>query len=146
MVSDTNRLLAKGNWVSYLKLMSYRMSGKTPVAGCALMLAAFILLPMLYIGGGAYTEALPRPFNWERWKAVDHWGDTRCAMIADLRTRIEIEGKTREELTDLLGPDENEASDASLSHWHLCPSFMDVWILEVRWKDGIAQDSWVRDT
>lgn len=126
--------------------MAYKMSGKARLTGCGLMLGAFILLPLLYIGGGAYTEALPRPFNSARWKSVDHWGDTRCAMLADLRTRIGIEGKTREELVELLGPDENEETDASISHWHLCPSFMDVWILEVRWDDGIARDSWVRDT
>lgn len=110
------------------------------------MLGAFILLLLLYFGGGAYTEALPRPFNSEKWKSVDHWGDTRCAMLADLRARIGIEGKTREELVELLGPDENEKTDSRISHWHLCPSFMDVWILEVRWNDGVARDSWVRDT
>ena len=110
------------------------------------MLGAFILLPLLYIAGGAYTEALPRPFNSTKWKSVDHWGDTRCAMLADLRTRVGIEGKAREELVELLGPDESEETNASISHWHLCPSFMDVWILEVRWDDGIARESWVRDT
>jgi hypothetical protein len=126
--------------------MPYGMSGKTRLAGCGLMLGLFIVLPVLYVSGGAYTETLPRPFDSERWKSTDHWGDTRCAMLTDLRARIGIEGKTRKELVELLGPDENESADANLSHWHLCPSFMDVWILEVRWKNGIAQDSWVRDT
>ena len=110
------------------------------------MLGLFIILPVLYVGGGAYTETLPRPFNSERWKSADHWGEARCAMLADLSTRIGIKGKTRAELFDLLGPDENAGTDAKLSHWHLCPSFMDIWILEVRWKNGIAKDSWVRDT
>ena len=110
------------------------------------MLGIFILLPMLYIGGGAYTDSFPRPFNSERWKSVDGWEETRCAMLADLRTRIGVEGKTREDLVELLGPDEKENPDASLSRWHLCPSFLDIWILEVRWKDGIAQEAWVRDT
>lgn len=110
------------------------------------MLGLFILLPVLYVGGGAYTEALPRAFNAERWKSADHWADARCAMLADLRTGIGIDGKTRAELFELLGPDENESTDVTLSHWHLCPSFMDIWILEVRWKDGVAKDSWIRDT
>ena len=126
--------------------MPYRTSIKTRLAGCGLMLGILILLPVLYVGGGAYTEAVPRPFNSERWKSSDRWGDGRCAMLADLRTRIGINGKTRSELVELLGPDDNENTDVRLSHWHLCPSFMDIWILEVRWKDGVAIDSWVRDT
>ena len=126
--------------------MAYRMSSKTRWAGCGLMLGIFVLLPLLYIGGGAYTETLPRPFNSEKWKSADHWGDTRCAMLADLRTRVGIEGRTKKELVELLGPDENESAAANLSHWHLCPSFMDVWILEIRWEGDVAQDSWVRDT
>jgi hypothetical protein len=140
------RAVAAVDSFPYLDLMPDRTSNKTRVAGCGLMLGLLVLLPVLYLGGGAYTETLPRPFNSEKWKSADHWGDTRCAMLADLRTRIGIEGKTRDELLELLGPDENENTDASLSHWHLCPSFMDVWILEVRWSGGIAEDSWVRDT
>ena len=110
------------------------------------MLGIFIVLPILYIGGGAYTEAIPRLFDSAKWKSADDWGDTRCAMLTDLRVRVGIEGKTKQELIELLGPDESEGTNADLGHWHLCPSFMDVWILEVRWKDGVAQDSWVRDT
>lgn len=110
------------------------------------MLVLLILLPILYVGGGAYTETVPRPFNSAVWKSADGWGNTRCAMLVDLRTRIGIEGKTQEELFELLGPDENERTDTDRSRWHLCPSFMDIWILEVRWKNGIAEDSWVRDT
>lgn len=110
------------------------------------MLGLFITLLVLYVGGGPYTETLPRAFNSERWKSADHSEEVRCAMLADLRTRIRIEGKTRAEMFELLGPAENESTDCSLSHWHLCPSFMDIWILEISWKDGIAKESWVRDT
>jgi hypothetical protein len=110
------------------------------------MLALVVLLPMAYVVGRPYTTTLPRPFDSGGWKSDDVWGYARCAMIADLRLRVGIEGKTRGELIYLLGPDENEVNDASLSHWHLCPSFMDIWILEVRWKDGIAEDSWVRES
>jgi hypothetical protein len=45
-----------------------------------------------------------------------------------------------------LGEPEGERGEAGLSHWHLCPSFMDVWILEVRWENGRVSQAWVRDT
>jgi hypothetical protein len=138
--------MADDSDLRYFCFMAYQMSRTTRLAGCGLMLGLFILLPVLYVGGGAYTEALPRSFNSAKWKSADHWGDIRCAMLADLRTRIGIEGKSKNELVELLGPDENETSDTNLSHWHLCPSFMDVWILEIRWEEGFARDSWVRDT
>jgi hypothetical protein len=67
-------------------------------------------------------------------------------MLADLRHRIGIEGRSREELTTMLGEAEDEDSDTSTSHWHLCPSFMDIWILEVRWQNDRVADAWVRDT
>lgn len=109
----------------------------------------FVLLALLvigWLGGGAYTEAPPLWFEAEEWKAAKASGHTRCAMLADLRTRIGIEGQTRQEVVELLGPDDNETEGSSQSHWHLCPSFMDIWILEVRWERGRAREVWVRDT
>jgi len=35
------------------------------------MLGLVIVLPVLYVSGGAYTETLPRPFDSERWKSTD---------------------------------------------------------------------------
>jgi hypothetical protein len=67
-------------------------------------------------------------------------------MIADLQYRVGVEGRTRAEIFGLLGPPEDEDSDPTVSHWHLCPSFMDIYILEVRWDDGRVVDAWVRDT
>lgn len=93
--------IADISYFAELSIMHYRMSIKTRLAGCDLMLGLFIFLPVLYFGG-AYTEAPPRPFNSERWKSVDLWGDARCAMLADLRTRIGIDGKTRAELYELM--------------------------------------------
>jgi len=46
----------------------------------------------------------------------------------------------------MLGKAEDEDSDPSTSHWHLCPSFMDIWILEVRWHNDRVAEAWVRDT
>jgi len=67
-------------------------------------------------------------------------------MIIDLQNRIGLVGRTENDLTRLLGPAEDHDNDTALSHWHLCPSFMDVWILEVRWKNGRAVSAKVRDT
>lgn len=67
-------------------------------------------------------------------------------MVLDLRYRIGLVGKTRAEIIALLGKPDDEDSDQSLDHWHLCPSFMDVWILEVRWKNDVATSAIVRDT
>jgi hypothetical protein len=130
----------------YITLMSYQISSKIRVAGCGLLLVIFILLPGFYFGGGAYTETLPRPFDSQIWRSANSWKDIRCAMLADLRMRIGIEGKTREELIELLGPDENYQTNPDLGLWLLCPSFMDIWVLEVRWKNGVAEEAWVRDT
>lgn len=126
--------------------MAFKTSNKIRFAGCAILLFLLILLPLFYIRGGPHTEAVPQPFSSAEWKDADTWRDTRCAMLSDLRFRIGIEGKSRSELIDLLGQDEDEGSDPNISHWHLCPSFMDVWILEVSWEHDIAADSWVRDT
>jgi len=105
-----------------------------------------VSLPILYIAGGAYTEALPRLFDSSTWKSADIGAGTRCSMLLDLRLRIGVERKTRRELIALLGPDVSNGPARNFGYWLLCPSFMDVWILEVRWKDDVAVDAWVRDT
>ena len=129
--------------------MSYS-DNRSKLFGCLALAASGIglfLVLMLMINLGPYTSAIPRPFNSERWKEVSRWDDdVRCGMLADLRTRVRIEGKSRKELFDLLGPDENEIGDRTKSHWHLCPSFMDIYILEVRWEDDRVAEAWVRDT
>jgi hypothetical protein len=111
-----------------------------------LLIVALLLMPIGCMAGGPYTEALPQPFDAERWKAADTWNDTRCGMIADLMHRKGLEGRTHAEVIGLLGEPEGERGEADLSHWHLCPSFMDIWILEVRWESGRVAKAWVRDT
>lgn len=121
--------------------------------GCIVLLglvALILALPAGWLAGRPYTSIIPRSFNSQAWKEADgtRWPDdnTRCSMIADLRLRVGIEGKTQARLLELLGPDDSESKGSNVSHWHLCPSFMDIWILEIRWKDGKAEDAWVRDT
>lgn len=109
----------------------------------ALPIALFGLF-IAWLSGRPYTSSLPQTFSSEVWKAAE--GDTRCRMIADLQYRVGVEGKSRAAIHELLGPPENEEEDPRLSHWHLCPSFMDIYILEVRWHDGMVADAWVRDT
>jgi hypothetical protein len=111
-----------------------------------LLIVALLLMPIGCMAGGPYTERLPQPFDAERWKAADTWNDTRCGMIVDLMHRKGLEGRSREEVVGLLGEPEGERGEADLSHWHLCPSFMDIWILEVRWENGRVAKAWVRDT
>jgi hypothetical protein len=85
----------------------------------------------------------PRPFQSELWKSAGG-GDVRCDMVADLRERIGLVGKTKAQLIELLGPPSDDGQGGT--HYHLCPSFTDIWILEIRWKDGRVASTTVRDT
>jgi hypothetical protein len=128
--------------------MSYS-NKQSRIFGCASLLGLTALAMMALIGwlaGGAYTEAFPRYFNSERWKAADAWSNTRCAMIADLQYRIGVDGKSRSQLVALLGEPTDRFDGPEWAYWPLCPSFMDVWILEVQWKNGRATSVRVRDT
>ena len=122
---------------------------RSRVLGClalALFMTAMVGLVSTCVFPGPYTSALPRPFNSDRWKAADTWSDTRCSMLADLKHRIGVVGKTQAELYRLLGKPPHEDGDPTSSHWELCPSFMDIFILEVEWRDGRAVSARVRDT
>jgi hypothetical protein len=122
---------------------------RSKVLGCSLLLVftlAGIGLLLVLSFPGPYMTAPPRPFDAAIWKKADSWDDTRCAMIADLRFRIGLKGKTRAEVAALLGPSDDETASVGASHWHLCPSFMDIWILEVRWQNDRVTEFWLRDT
>ena len=67
-------------------------------------------------------------------------------MVADLQYRIGLVGKTRKQIADLLGPSEQEDTDTQFSHYHLCPSFLDIYILEIEWKNDQVRSFIVRDT
>ena len=121
---------------------------RSRVLGCGLLLfgaAAILALLFGWLAAGPYTSTLPRTFDSEGWKAAD--GDTRCAMIADLQYRVGIVGKSRTELYRLLGaPQDEDDRDLTLDHWHLCPSFMDIYLLDVRRRGDRVASAWVRDT
>lgn len=91
--------------------------------------------------GSGYTQS-PRPFDAQQWRAAD--GDDRCDMVDDLRDRVGLQGRNRDEVVALLG--EPESHDEPSDHYHLCPSFMDVWILEIEWENGRIASTRVRDT
>jgi hypothetical protein len=66
-------------------------------------------------------------------------------MVLDLRNRIGLVGRDRDEILRLLGkPD--EASDGLPTVYALCPSWADVYILELDWKRGRVVSTRVRDT
>lgn len=85
----------------------------------------------------------PRKFDSQLWKSAGA-RDARCDMVDDLRNRIGLIGKTRTELVALLGKPESDGQGAD--HYHLCPSFMDVWILELQWENGRVYATRIHDT
>ena len=121
--------------------------------GCAALVAFGALLFALPVGwmmGRPYTSSIPRSFDPQAWQDADPTGwpadNTRCGMIADLRMRVGIEGKSRNDLLELLGEPEKLPSAPNREYWPLCPSFLDIWVLSVRWRDGQAIDAAVHDT
>jgi hypothetical protein len=112
------------------------------------MVALFVLLLGAWLFGLGTPSAFnfPRPFDAQLWKAAGTSGVARCGMVSDLRYRIGLIGKTRNQVTNLLGPPEDEDKDKRSSHYHLCPSFMDIYILEIEWKNEIVYSVVVRDT
>jgi hypothetical protein len=115
-----------------------------------MLVAALLVLavPFGCMAGGPYTETFPRPFDSARWKAADVSGgsEERCGMLADLRVRIGVSGKTQAELSQLLGEPETVPWEPKSSYWPLCNSFMDVWVLTVKWQEGRATAVTVHDT
>lgn len=103
-----------------------------------------IIVPLLAASCIGETDHAtnPRPFDAQLWRAAS--GDDRCNMVDDLLERTGLKGKTRAELIALLG--EPETHDDPPDHYHLCPSFMDVWILEVEWENGRVASTRIRDT
>lgn len=66
-------------------------------------------------------------------------------MILDLTWRVGVVGRTEAEILSLLGKADKE--DGGLPHYYmLCPSFIDIYVLELKWKDGRVSSAIVRDT
>ena len=132
--------------------MAYTDTGSHK-SGCMALIAFGLLLSALPVGwlmGRPYTSTIPRTFDTQAWQEADPTGrpadNVRCGMIADLRMRVGIEGKSRGDLLKLLGKPEKLPSAPNREYWPLCPSFLDIWVLSVRWKDGRAIDAAVHDT
>jgi hypothetical protein len=123
---------------------------RSKITGCLLMpvilaVAGWLMLTLLF--PGPYTSAFPRTFNSTLWKQNDKVEtDIRCAMIADLRFRVGLKGRSRAELVDLLGHPQDQDDAPETSYWLLCPSLADIWILEIRWEGDHVADDCVRDT
>ena len=92
------------------------------------------------IGGADYAKH--RRFDAQQWGLAV--GDDRCEMVDDLRLRVGLDGKRRADVIALLG--EPETHGEPIDHYHLCPSFADVWILEIQWENGRVASTRVRDT
>lgn len=113
------------------------------------MLLLLFGLPIAYIAGGPYTETLPHFFNSETWRTSvgnEVADERRCGMLADLSVRVGIVGKTRAEVVTLLGEPEDRRGEPAMSYWLLCPSFLDIWVLGIRWENGRAVETVVHDT
>ncbi len=108
-------------------LLTFALTASLAVTGC--------------IGASDYAKN-PRRFDAQQWLQAD--GDDRCEMVDDLRNRIGLTGMGRAELIALLGEPELEGN--SPDHYHLCPSFTDVWILEIQWENGRVTSTTIRDT
>lgn len=134
--------------------MIARLSTPKILSAVALMavagvLACWLIRPSAELVAPARAYGGPvasQPFDAARWKAARGWDNTRCSMLADLGSRIGVVGKTRAELDRLLGPPEDEEDDRTSSHWHVCPSLVDIYVLEVRWRSDRAVSARVRDT
>ena len=94
------------------------------------------------IGGADYAKH-PRRFDAHQWRSAV--GDDRCDMVDDLLEEVRLEGRSRAEIIVLLGEPETHAGDLS-DHYHLCPSYIDVWILDIQWENGRVASTRVRDT
>jgi hypothetical protein len=127
--------------------MAYEPSKASRVRSIA-AICLLLALPVGCMTGGPYTETYPRLFNSTRWKTADlNRGDeARCGMLADLKGRIGLVGKSRSELLQLLGQPEDHGREAHSSYWLLCNSFADVWVLRVQWQHDQVKSVVVHDT
>ena len=106
------------------------------ISGC--MLAALVAC------GDAKVDITsnPRTFDKEAWRADR--GNDRCDMAADLIERVGLRGRTRAELVALVG--EADKRDGPSDFYYLCPSYMDIYVLEIRWRGERVAGAVIRDT
>lgn len=125
---------------------SARQSRRRSCILLAVLAAGVPALAIGWIASKPYTSTLPRAFDSAGWQAADTDGNTRCGMLADLTYRVGVEGKSRAEIIAMLGKPDDTGGDPMWSYWLLCPSFMDVYVLEIRWDKERVVSATVRDT
>lgn len=84
----------------------------------------------------------PRSFSADAWRA--NRGNARCDMVEHLVDHIGLTGRSRSDLYKMLGAPDSASGGADF--YHLCPSFMDIYVLEIRWRDDKVRVARVRDT
>lgn len=93
-------------------------------------------------GISAEMTTEPRSFSADAWR--NNRGNARCDMVEHLVDHIGLTGRTRSDLYKMLG--EPDSSSGGADFYHLCPSFMDIYVLEIRWRDDTVGAARVRDT
>ncbi len=109
----------------------------------AVLLSGLGAVALTSIGAPAFSY-LPRFFDPAEWQAADAQSVERCRMLLDLRYRVGLEGRTKEEVQRLLGV--AEADDRQASTYVLCPSVADFYVLEIGWEADRVRSVRVRDT
>ena len=84
----------------------------------------------------------PRAFDMKTWQA--NRGNDRCDMAEHLVERTGLRGRTRAQLVELIG--EADKRDGQSDFYYLCPSYMDIYVLEIRWRDERVEGAVIRDT
>lgn len=112
--------------------------------GAAAVLACVVA--WLFGAGTPGMMNLPTPFSARQWKSASGNDDyERCSMVADLRHRVGLVGRPRSDVVRLLGEPDAEY-DRTTSAYMLCPSFTDIYVLDVEWANGRVASTSVHDT
>lgn len=112
------------------------------LALCALSMVGFAAALAGCGDKGMELTSSPRTFDTQSWLADQ--GTDRCDMAQDLTVRIGLKGRTRAELGELIGAPGKR--DGQSDFYYLCPSAMDIYVLEIRWRDDRVADAVIRDT
>lgn len=120
--------------------LSWRLASAALIGIAALALAGIYALRALDPFGST------RPFSSDEWKRANLRAKTRCDMVTDLQQRVGLVGKSKVEIEQMLGRPEHGDDPVGFTHYHLCPSSMDIYILDLRWENERIVSANVRDT
>ena len=65
-------------------------------------------------------------------------------MVGDLVERIGLIGRSRTDVAAMLGKPDSRSETSEF--YHMCPSSMDFYVLELRWDGDEVASARVRDT